>query len=397
MEQIDRFRVTLRKMAPSLYPYHEHPLRNAEGYLKELYIVLLCTVAQYDGEISDAKSAYLRRMMIGLGLPDLLDHYLRKLLQINAETAQEFVRTLSGTEWARNFIVDSLVLIGCSGELSDKSVMFTAELAEVLRIRREDLEFLSKLALVVLEQDEVKYWHVLTEKPKNFSMSLLYFLEGFCKKALIDVHEADFKTIYTGEVIINEELSITDKNTAFIDAEVRFGENGLLKVESSSLLIHGSRFFGSSNPITLHSIENIQIKKSVFQDFKDNRALTLSFGNTVCISETTFLNCSYVDLRYSILALGGAIYAETIQQMQIRNCTFDRCTTVSYSRQSRGAAVHLQTCRLVNIAANRFHHCNNFDSSNNVANNSVISHKVNEIVLQDNQFWDSVKEAEKWG
>lgn len=365
---IDKVRYFFKELKPGMFPLNHHPLENEEEYSKELYITLLCSVAQYDNAISFGENNLIRRIIIGVGLEDDINKYLKRGLEIDSELVSEFVRYFADSNLSYNFILDSLVLSGCDGKIDENVIGFIAELAEILNIDREKIEFISSLALAVLEQNGSKYDELMTIIPHKVSMkNYLYYTKEFANGLIVD--EKEYKYFYSKthlKVDFSNQISFKGCKVIFENIIVDLAEDkGKLNFRGcEDIKFTDCDFRGIHNPIIFNACGDIDISNCKFVDF-ENHAIEVSNSKSIEIKESKFENCVYYSSN-NVDIYGGAIFIKNTENIYIYFTEFNKCNTISWNKYDNydgmGSGIYIEygNVKTINISKCKFIDCNHY-------------------------------------
>lgn len=368
ISNIDKVRDFFKELKPSIFPLNQHPLKNEEEYAKEIYITLLCSIAQYDNIVSPGENNLIRRIITGIGLEDDIAKYLKRGLEIDNELVSEFVRDFADSYLSYNFILDSLVISGCDGKIDENVIEFIAELAEVLNIDREKVEFISNLALAILEQDSSKYADLMTSTPHKVSMkNYLYYTKEFANGLIVD--EKDYKHFYSKthlKVDSSKGFEFKGCNVVFENIIVDLTENkGKINFRGcEDLKFIDSEFVGGHNPIIFSACGYIDIANCKFKDF-ENHAIEVSNSKSIEIKESKFENCFYYSSN-NVDIHGGAIFIKNTENIYIYFSEFNKCNTISwneydhYDGMGNGIYIEYGNVKIINISKCKFIDCNHY-------------------------------------
>lgn len=368
IQNIEKINSFFKKSKPSIYPITKHPLEVEEEYTKEIYITMLYTIATLDGDISEAEKIFIERITLGIGLKQDSSKYIKRALNIDEETLLEFLRLFSGSELAHNFFVDSLILIGAGEDVTEKNIEIISEYAEILKLTKEQVEFLTELALVILEQSNEKYHRLLDRKPENIkSKNFLYYVKQFATGVIANDEDYEY---WTGKIEIKEE-TVIKKSIEIYNAEI-------IKLNRSGLT------FSFGNKLSFNNVVFTKYTK----DESNRRTYATNIENieNIKINQCKFDEFGYKALRFSRCG-----------NIEINSCSFSGYENKSWGTYTYGGAIQITSSESVDITKNRFIDCSiNYDYSEGktdsyggaiciLSDEEIINKK---LTIKDNVFID---------
>jgi len=160
-----------------------HVLSKKDIYSKELYMILLSCTAFVGGDVGKMQLSFLSSILNAAGLKEGIESYFNKATDLNLDTLKEFIDKILEGNLQYNFILDSLILSNLDDNIGEKESDFVGELAEALKIDKEEMEFLCDLAICILEQSNKSFNEMLNRVPNKLIISefkpyLLEFTDG---------------------------------------------------------------------------------------------------------------------------------------------------------------------------------------------------------------------------
>lgn len=339
LENIEKARAYFEEKKPDIFPIVDHPIGKEEEYLQELYISLLCSIAAFDDEIANSETLFIKRIINGIKLKTDYAKLIKLGLEINNQTLDDFINAFSGKSLAYNFIADALLLATSDGVLHDKEVELIAEISEILKITKKEIDTLSQFISVLLLQDQEKLSKFLDDIKIPFDCE--YFIKSFSLE-MIKTKDIDY---YTGEMIFKE-------NKAFLKPIVRF-ENAKISIKKNAVMIfsgaHKVEFVNceilgaENNAIQISNVAEVNIIECTFKNFK-HRVMHFSKIPKILIKDSHFIQCGYYyDNTFSE---NGGVFVFNNTNSEITNCVFDSCylENGSYSLKSETVPKGFVSC-----------------------------------------------------
>lgn len=342
----DRIISFLQETKNKLNKLEGHILAKKDMHTKELYMILLSCTALAGENVGKIELSFLSAILNVAGFKEGLGSYFNKATDLNLDTLEEFIDKMLEGNLQYNFILDSLILSSIDGNVSDKESELIGELAESLKIDKEEMEFLCDLVICILEQDNKSFNELLNRVPNKLIISefkpyLLDFIDGL-----------PFENEYiTGEIhligkhIINK--AIINEGILYIENSIITftGEGKITSREGSELYIKSSEIIDGE--FIFEEKAKLAATDSLFRDNHNKRVFTLQqCKRQNYIENCTFENCQLDDN-------GGAIYIlESVLEMS-KN-TFLNCKS-----NKKGGAIYIdgEIDRVIYWSNLKFNHC----------------------------------------
>lgn len=202
------------------YPIAGHILKEEDEYNKKLYLAVLSSVAQINKDAREEKLLYLNRIAEGVKYEGDFAEVVKLASEVNDKVLSDFIEYVNEKSLRYMFIFEALLISGLSGELNEASNTYISEIISYLKIRRDEVAFLVKLAIIVLEQNEKAYLEMADKIPTGIEIILFIkpYIKDFAKGVLVNTEKLyylyDSKVgIEELEILMNKEKS--DKQVVF--------------------------------------------------------------------------------------------------------------------------------------------------------------------------------------
>lgn len=314
------------------YPISNYLLNSVDEYIKNSYFKMLAVVLQSEGNVNEEQKNLLQRMIAGAKCDYTMEDYFRQALSIEIEDFEGFMNSLRGLTLRYRFILDGLIL-NASYKDNVKAIKLLASLAEILKISKEELQYLVLLGKAVLEQNTGAYFaaqeQVTVQEPvANDYLDLFIQNKGIWQDndvtILYSLDNSDVSTIMLDIIKNNETNTLKLLNLKF-----NIADYALVIENYQKVLIEKCTFIGKNSPITLQNCAEIVVKDSIFQDFISRTLIEERIENL------SFTNCIFKKCRYKYsrsggdwTELGGVIYTSSNKNNGINyfnNCYFENC------------------------------------------------------------------------
>ena len=156
-ENLKKLNQHINKKKYDNYPIKNILLENESDYIKNNYFKMLAVILQQGTEITDIQSKLFKRMLSGVNTEYTIEDYFRQALEIEINEFIDFTNQCSDMVLKYRFVIDAILLI-CCDKKDDKQIELAVSFMEFLKLKKEEIEYLSKLCKSILEQDSEAYW-----------------------------------------------------------------------------------------------------------------------------------------------------------------------------------------------------------------------------------------------
>lgn len=342
----DRILSFIHQAKNELNKLPDHILSEKNTEAKELYITFLSSVVFVDGGIGKDEMALLSSILNAAGIKEEITAYFSKAEDLNLDTLQEFIDKIIDEKLQYSFILDSLILSAMEGKISDKKSDFIGELAEVLKIEKEEMEFLCDLAICILEENNEKFNELIKSMPDKISiLEFKAYLDTFINEIPSKDEFITGEVHLTGIYVISKPI-INEGVLNIENASIIFKNRGkIISREGSELYIKSSEIIGGE--FILEEKSKLAVTDSLFRDNNNKRVFTLQqCKRQNFIEGCTFQNCSLDDN-------GGVIYIlESVLEM-------NKNTFINCKSNRNGGAIYIdgEIERVISWSNLKFIHC----------------------------------------
>lgn len=321
-KNIDKIRKYFEEHKAELYPFENALLSEKDEYVKSLYFRMLCTLVRYTGEPSEMQVLYIRRLMAGSHAENEFQDYMKMALDLDTKDIHEFISIFKEDDLKYYFCIDGAILLSVA-QGADKNYVLLAELVEMLKIAKNDLEYLMMVAKATLAQSSELFEEAKEHTTDTTeSLSMYHYVCEFFNGAIIDTsseihvyskdksceHISDYPTFKAKKVII-ENITEDLKN----DIEFKGCEEVIIK----NCNLTGNRYNFIFTCVGKVVVENCRIS-----DFH-NRFMHLQHCNELIVSNNYFINCGNSE---DDDCEGGVIYANYVEsQIILKKNTLQNC------------------------------------------------------------------------
>ena len=164
----------------------------------------------------------MRRVHAGAGLTNDFTEHIKNAMEITVERFEEFISQCKENKLENIFFVDGLIAACAEGTPNSKQVDFISEIADALRISKQNVNHLSELAVSILEQSADKY-HAACDKIEAENRwalvrNIVCYVKEFVSGVIIDCEEILW--IYSKEMAELKYFDIErDKDGEIVDVK----------------------------------------------------------------------------------------------------------------------------------------------------------------------------------
>lgn len=366
INRIDRIRAYYEKIKVESCPARPHSIQEADEYLKGRYFKMLGALSLYHKNTPQEQSMFLRRLINDIRLDGNIEEWIRKAMEIEVEDIEEFLSQFRESRHRFAFVLDAMLLTGISGEYDDAQTIFLAELIELLNLEKEEVSFLSRLALSVLEQNTEKYTDLHGLRLKNLELKdFLGYTKEYVQGLLMD--EGGERHYYSARPALLQLSETAYANKNYIFENLIFNTAEEWKFEScESVKFINCDFTGiGRGKLSFQGVKKLEMKNCRVKNFTQ-RFAGMSGLSILAIRESQFIDCSYRDSRASFGGVLGIEDNAKVSISLIRNEFFNCSIQGDYLRGSNGAVLGVQTETSVaglEVIENKFADCNVIASS----------------------------------
>jgi hypothetical protein len=324
------------------HPFEGHPLAGEEDYRKNLYLRALCMALRYENEVSEEQTSFLRRLVAGAKAELLAADYMRQSFDVTVEAYGEFAGQIGRDGLKYAFAVD-LMCVCHIKPCADEQTAFVAEIIESLRITREELDCLSRLARGILGDVPSPFFDskIVWSKEIRRDLFACYFTGATITEDAVICERNGMRVFLAltpnaslpgyllkvagADTVLFEGFSVqasdSDESVVFID------------LQGSERRFFFSRcvFDGLKNPLNFADCAEVGFDRCVFKDFTTKTLRLENVGNAV-IEQCEFKGCvEYWSLaRYDWQARGCVIDAPNLP-VRIEDSGFIDCGGKTYT------------------------------------------------------------------
>lgn len=302
VEMIRRF---FSDSKPANHPITEHPVSKQEEYVRDLYLEMLCVMAQYENQNPENAFVLIKRILAACEKAQPLNEYIKRSMEITTERTSEFIRQCKSNQLREIFMIDSMLLSCSQGTPNEKQVEFLTQFGEMLDLKRNDLLEISGFTVAILEQNSDAYQSCIAESNLSLQEAALCYAKQFVNGKII---ETSTRVVFyalqrTDMPFLKEDILIENKeqvefeNLTFVNTTV-----SLSSVKNVSFLNCAFRNYSNKAAIVVSTVNNINIAGCIFADcFREKADTDSSCGivvlnkiGTVKMNSSAFSNCSII-------------------------------------------------------------------------------------------------------
>ncbi len=290
------------------HPIKEHPISAMEEYVRDLYLDMLCVVAQYECRDTENGFTLIRRIMAACAGTQPLAEYIKHSMEITPEKTAEFIRQCKDSGLCEIFMIDSMLMSCANGTPNAKQVGFIAQFGDMLGFDKSKMEEMSKFALAIMKQDSKMYKKLLNDKNGAIQTKALCYSKDFV----------------TGLIVC------TSKERYYFSKELsEYTCQNLLEDEYDSIFQNFKYYLGFKEDMTEKMLcermgcETIDaFRQSITKDFSICNLNEIRFENIILNFDDMYLSTIKNVVFEGCHILSCPLHLTSIDKVLINNCTF---------------------------------------------------------------------------
>lgn len=319
------------------YPIENHKLEMADNYKKKLYLCMLSAIAQTNNDNREEKLVFLQRILLGIKYEGSFETIVKDGVNISDKILDEFVECMTDNDSKQLFIFESLVISNLGGEMDDIAKKYISEISGYLGVAKDEIMFLIKLSVCVLEQSNDEYKQLVNMIPKTINISL--FFDSYLRKFINGIICNTKSMYYAYDIDADAEMVnlVSDKDLEgrkLIFENVKFDLKAIssdLKLrKNSSVYFINCNFTSEDKYISFETIEDVVFFNCKFEKFSKSVLIFNNSCKNVKIEKCIFERCgrSWRDIRdindYNREG-GGCLWVNQINNFILKNSEFINC------------------------------------------------------------------------
>lgn len=330
-----------KRQKATLYAMTGHPLDEVEEYVQGLYIKMLCSLLQYHHTPSEEQLLFVERLLRGIGRKDDLGEVMKKALALEENFPEEFTTQFKNNNLKYHFMVDAMVLLASQGSLEDEQIELMAQLCALLNIDHKQADFLTQMAVSILEQDSALYMRNVENAPQGCNVeNFRYYTKKFLTGRMIDSREyvyyyackcADFNKTFAEEEMAREMYTFTADKVIFENWKIDLSDCSWYFLNNKEVQFINCEFMGKDTAINFDGVNSVKAENCSFHNF-NKRVFVINDCTQFEMTGCHFFNCLYT-YNDSSSRVGGVYYItdkglnEGVGEKSVKvfGCTFKAC------------------------------------------------------------------------
>ena len=204
------------------YPILGHPMVNEDEHTKDMYILMLLSVAALDDEKYEESFMTIYRIAFGMWFSGNIESLFLSAKSMKFETLDECTRLFLNSKLRLVLLLECMMIAAGFENGKRKAMEYISQLAVMLNVGKDEIEFLANLARVVLTQDLNEYKLDVQTDTSLYDCYLVNFLSEFD----IQFIEVPYSIIRKGRqrillhVIDNADINFFIDNYKIIDEKL---------------------------------------------------------------------------------------------------------------------------------------------------------------------------------
>lgn len=363
-KKVGQIRTFFKKNQPKNHPITDHPISECEEYVRGLYFDMLCVMAQYENDDTENQLRFIERIMAACEESMPIAEHIKRAMEINADKVTEFLKQCDDNDLNEIFFIDSLLIACANGVPNKKQVEFLAEIGDVMGFDKDNMDWLTKLAVSILEQDSDKYLEANSSYGPDYEEFFLEALTCYTKEyvsgCLISTSthsyyyfkRFDVKPFFGDARVFSNKESVVFENQ-YINKAIRF--DCVKSVEFRNCTIEDL-----DSSLYFNCVEKVRIENCIFRNCgrdKESSGGVFYFNKctnaVVFIIDSTFSSCR-VATTYIFSCNGGVAYSnERSTSIYFSKCEFSDCYAY-YGAIVYGGSVQVDACRFMDCTASNY-------------------------------------------
>ena len=139
------------------YPISGHPMVNEVEHTKDMYILMLLSVAALDDEKYEESFMTIYRIAFGMNFSGNIESLFLSAKSMKFETLDECTWLFLNSKLRLVLLLECMMIAAGFENGKRRAMEYISQLAVMLNVSKDDIEFLANLARVVLTQDLNEY------------------------------------------------------------------------------------------------------------------------------------------------------------------------------------------------------------------------------------------------
>jgi hypothetical protein len=328
------------------YPIENHKLKEADNYKKKLYLCMLSAIAQTNNDNREEKLIFLQRILLGIKYEGSFETIVKDGMNISDKILDEFVECMTDNDSKQLFIFESLIISNLGGEMDDIAKKYISEISGYIGVTKEEMNFLIKLTVSVLEQDINKYEKLVNIIPKT--VDIFTFFNSYLKKFVYGVISNTKLMYYAYGIDADAEMInlISDKDLEGrkvifenVNFDLKTINSDLKLKQSSRAYFINCNFKSEDKDIEFENVDNVIFYNCKFEEFSKRVCLFNDECGDIKIEKCTFQRCGYVMKSYESENKGGCFYVYGSNSFMLKDNKFSDCYIRNKEQNDTYAAI----------------------------------------------------------
>lgn len=200
------------------YPISGHPMRNEDEHTRQMYLLMLLSVAELDVEKYPYSYGMIYRIAYGMEYSGDIQELALIAKQMNFERLDECTHLFDGSNLRLLLVLDCILTAGCFEKGKKEAFEYISQLCILLKVNKDEVTFLANMARAILTRELSEY---KCNIPNTYDDLFNCYLGEFEDKFKVEIKyiSIDTKIVENNQSLYLKEVKVTsvDANKMILD------------------------------------------------------------------------------------------------------------------------------------------------------------------------------------
>lgn len=200
------------------YPISGHPMRNEDEHTRQMYLLMLLSVAELDVEKYPYSYGMIYRIAYGMEYSGDIQELALIAKQMNFERLDECTHLFDGSNLRLLLVLDCILTAGCFEKGKKEAFEYISQLCILLKVNKDEVTFLANTARAILTRELSEY---KCNIPNTYDDLFNCYLGEFEDKFKVEIKyiSIDTKIVENNQSLYLKEVKVTsvDSNKMILD------------------------------------------------------------------------------------------------------------------------------------------------------------------------------------